>query len=128
MALLAGIQGTIEAMVAMLMWQNARMNPLATLALTSTQRGSVVHPVPTPQPGEGSISVKLAEFLKLHPLSYSNLEDLEDPLEFLDKIEKIRVTLGCANNRMVEFATFQLKGKANDWWMTWMEADHLGGV
>lgn len=60
--------------------------------------------------------MKLSEFLKLYLLMYSGLED---PQEFLVDIEKIRVSLGCASIKMVELISFQLKGKANAWWLTW---------
>lgn len=43
----------------------------------------------------------------------------ENPQRFLDGVEKACMALGCLSVRWVEMVSFQLNGKAEEWWNTW---------
>ena len=62
---------------------------------------------------EENIAVKLTELIKLNPPTFSGSSIQEDPIEFLEGIEKRCRALRCPDVQYVELAIFQLTGVAN---------------
>lgn len=62
--------------------------------------------------------VKLPDFLKLKPPVFTREGGGEDPQSFLDGCKKACMALRCTSENMVELVSYQLQGKANEWWHT----------
>ena len=64
-------------------------------------------------------AIKVCQFLKKGPLTFNRVNAEEDPQGFLDDIEKIFYFIHATNIESVEFAAYQLKDVAYQWYKEW---------
>jgi hypothetical protein len=71
---------------------------------------------PPPPPPHQS---HLAEFLQIHPTTFSQAKDPMDAEDWLKGVEKKLVIAQCTHREKVLFAVHQLFGTAVNWWETY---------
>lgn len=63
--------------------------------------------------------LQLSDFLKLKRPMFTGETMGEDPLWFLEGMEKSCKALGCPSTQQVDFTAYQLQGKADNLWNNW---------
>ena len=61
------------------------------------------------------MEVSLSKFIKLKPHSFSRSDVLEDPLCFLNSMERVFKAFSCFSIRSVKLASFKLENVAQLW-------------
>jgi hypothetical protein len=72
--------------------------------------------VPPPPPPDQS---RLVEFLRTHPITFSQAKDPMDAEDWLKGVEKKLVIAQCTDREKVLFAAHQLYGTVANWWETY---------
>jgi hypothetical protein len=95
----------------------AKMLQTMQQAMANIQQAQGHQPVPEPQP-----RVKLGEFQRTKPNTFSHSIEPLDTNDSLKTIEKKLHVVQCNNREKVLFASHQLEGLTADWWDAYVEA------
>ncbi|XP_072953479.1 uncharacterized protein [Typha angustifolia] len=86
-----------------------------TAARTNPLSGSSEHLTITDQAGGGSLW-PLNRFMQLNPPVFSGTTDPMEANRWLMDVKKILTAFRCPEDQQVTFATFLLRGEAEEWW------------
>ena len=74
-----------------------------------------------------TMSSRLRDFTRMNPTTFDESKVDEDSKEFIDKVSKLVLTMGMTTSEKAEFATYQLKGVAQTWYVQWRDNRLLRG-
>ena len=70
---------------------------------------------------------KLRDFTRMNPLIFLGSKTAEDPQEFVEKVQKILVSMGATEIEKAELSLYHLKDVAHVWCKMWKDRRSLGG-